>query len=205
VSSNSQLPEDKLLIEKLLKKDEESFTMLIKAYHGIMKDVARAIVGDSIAEEVVQESWISIMRALPGFEGRSSLKTWIMRIVSNTAKTRLRKESRSIAAGDLLSDDNPILLAERFNAKGQWSNPPRSWSIDTPEALLASEQLRHTINQAIDSLPQMQKAVFMLHDRQGVDMNEICKILDVSESNSRVLLHRARTSLHTAIDEAQGN
>jgi RNA polymerase sigma-70 factor (ECF subfamily) len=170
-----------------------------------MTDVARASVGDSIAEEVVQESWISIMRALPGFEGRSSLKTWIMRIVSNTAKTRLRKESRSIAAGDLLSDDNPILLAERFNAKGQWSNPPRSWSIDTPEALLASEQLRHTINQAIDSLPQMQKAVFMLHDRQGVDMNEICKILDVSESNSRVLLHRARTSLHTAIDEAQGN
>lgn len=197
-----QLPADTELIPRLLAGDEAAYTQVVSAYHGLMIHIAKAIVGGTIADEVAQESWVSVMRALPKFEGRSSLKTWILRIVSNTAKSRLRHESRTISL-DSIIDDQPIVDPARFKTSGHWSNPPPMWHGDSPDALLASTELRECIHDALSALPPMQRSVLTLRDMQDFDMDTICKILEVSESNGRVLLHRARSSIQQAIDEQE--
>lgn len=193
--------EEQELIKKLIVKDEDAYRYAIKTYNSSMHYVALAIVGDSIADEVVQEAWVAIIRALPKFEGRSSLKTWILRIVSNGAKTRLRKESRTVSMGDASDMETLGVTVDRFKSNGMWQTPPNSWQAETPESLLASEQLRGKMEQVVDQLPEMQKTVLILREIEGLEMEEICKILDISESNSRVLLHRARTRLWETIDK----
>jgi len=163
--------------------------------------VARAIAGPSIADEVVQESWISVLKALPKFEGRSTLKTWITRIVANEAKRRLKKESRHISLEGLTEDDSSFL--ERFDSKGHWIRPPANWDLATPEEILEESQLKQCIDATIEQLPDQQKAVFVLRDMQSFSLEQICNILEVSDSNVRVLLHRARTRLHQAIEHFQ--
>jgi len=195
------LMKEQELIRKLINKDEDTFRYAIKTYNSSMYYVASAIVGDSIADEVVQEAWVAIIRALPKFEGRSSLKTWILRIVSNGAKTRLRKESRMVSMGDANDMEISGVTADRFKSNGTWQTPPNAWQAETPESLLASEQLKGKMEQAVDQLPEMQKTVLILREIEGLEMEEICKILDISESNSRVLLHRARTRLWDTIDK----
>ncbi|MDT8383100.1 MAG: RNA polymerase sigma factor [Gammaproteobacteria bacterium] len=194
------LPPDDILIPKLLARDEQAYAQVVAAYHGLMVHLARAIVGSAIADEVAQESWLAVLRALPKFERRSSLKTWILRIVSNTAKSRLRHESRTVNLGDTL-EEAPIVDPARFRPNAHWSSPPAMWHAETPEALLASTQLRECISAALDALPPIQRAVLTLRDMQGLDMEDICKVLEVSESNGRVLLHRARSRIQLAIEE----
>ena len=189
------------LIQKLINRDEAAFRYAITSYQKAMRYVAMAIVGDSIADEIVQDAWIAVMKALPKFEGRSSLKTWILRIVSNGAKTRLRKESRMVASGDAQDMETAAIAASRFKENGHWQAGPNQWRGETPESLLASEQLRGKIQSTIDQLPEMQKTVLMLREMEGIKMEEICKILDISESNSRVLLHRARARVWETIDQ----
>lgn len=189
------------LIKKLISKDEDAYRYAVKIHHNSMLYVASAIVGDSIADEVVQEAWVAIIGALPQFEGRSSLKTWILRIVSNGAKTRLRKESRMIAMGDAADMETSAMNADRFHSNGTWQTPPNRWQAETPESLLSSEQLREKMENALDQLPEIQKTVLMLREFEGLEMEEICKILDIGESNSRVLLHRARNRLWETIDQ----
>ena len=199
--SNSDLPSDDVLIPKLLEKDETAYRQVVKAYHGMMVYVARSIVGEAIADEVAQESWVSVMRALPKFERRSSLKTWILRIVSNTAKSRLRHESRTVNVDDFEGLNEPVINSARFKEGGHWAVPPSIWKGDSPDSLLAGEQLQEVIDKALNDLPPLQRSVVSLRDIQGLDMDSICKILEVSESNARVLLHRARSQVREAIDE----
>jgi RNA polymerase sigma-70 factor (ECF subfamily) len=194
--------DERALIEKLLAGDERAFRVVVSDYHGVMLHVARAIVGSAVAEEVVQDAWIAVLRALPRFEGRSSLKTWILQIVSNQAKTRRRREIRNVAVGQA-ADVEDMALAQRFAGDGHWSDGPGQWRCDSPESILSSAQLKVVIEQTIDRLPDSQKAVLTLFDIEGVDMLEICKILDLSETNGRVLLHRARTRVWQAIDRFQ--
>ena len=194
------LPSDDILIPKLLARDEQAYGQVVAAYHGLMVHLARAIVGSAIADEVAQESWLAVLKALPKFERRSSLKTWILRIVSNTAKSRLRHESRTVNLGDAL-DEGPIIDPARFKPNAHWSNPPAMWHAETPEALLASTELRACISAALESLPPIQRAALTLRDMQGLSMENICKVLEVSESNGRVLLHRARSRIQLAIEE----
>lgn len=194
------LPPDDILIPRLLARDEQAYAQVVAAYHGLMVHLARAIVGSAIADEVAQEAWLAVLRALPKFERRSSLKTWILRIVSNTAKSRLRHESRTVNLGDTL-DEAPIVDPSRFRPNAHWSAPPAMWHAETPEALLSSTQLRECINAALDALPPIQRAAITLRDMQGLDMEDICKVLEVSESNGRVLLHRARSRIQLAIEE----
>jgi len=197
---NRTLPGDDELIPLLLAQNEKAYQQLVSAYHGLMIHLAKAIVGDAIADEVAQESWVSIIKALPKFERRSSLKTWILRIVSNTAKSRLRHESRTVNLEDF-GDDTPIVDGDRFRPGGHWTNPTAVWHADTPDALLSSSELQDCINQALDALPPMQRAAVTLRDMQGLDMESVCKILEVTESNGRVLLHRARSAIQLSIDE----
>jgi len=194
------LPNDDILIPRLLARDEEAYCQVVAAHHGLMVHLARAIVGSAIADEVAQEAWVAVLKALPKFERRSSLKTWILRIVSNTAKSRLRHESRTVNLGDDF-DDSPIIDPARFKPNAHWSSPPAMWHADTPDALLASTELKTCISNALAALSPIQRAAVTLRDMQGLGMEDICKVLDVSESNGRVLLHRARSHIQLAIEE----
>ncbi|MBL1277387.1 MAG: RNA polymerase sigma factor [Ectothiorhodospiraceae bacterium] len=194
------LPSDEILIPKLLARDELAYNQIVSAYHGLMVHLARAIVGSAIADEVAQESWVAVLRALPKFERRSSLKTWILRIVSNTAKSRLRHESRTVNLGDAL-EDSPIVDPSRFKANAHWATPPMNWHADTPDALLSRTELSECISSTLSLLPPVQRAAITLRDMQGLSMEDICKVLEVSESNGRVLLHRARSRIQQAIEE----
>jgi len=193
------------LIKRLLDGDEKAYQQVVTDYHASMLYVARAIVGTAIADEVVQEAWVSVIKALPKFEGRSSLKTWILRIVSNNAKSRLRKESRHFSAGDAADLEVIGMPENRFSDDGHWAVPPQRWNIESPDELLTSQELQSCMQQAIDKLPPVQQAILSLRDMNDMNMTEICKILDISESNSRVLLHRARTKVFQAIEKFQGN
>jgi len=191
------------LIQALLDGKEDAFRQAVKDYQPSMMQVARALVGPAIADEVVQEAWVSVIKALPGFQARASLKTWILRIVSNGAKTRLRKESRIQARGDLADLEQIASMSERFNNNGHWQHGPGNWSLDEPDALIGVDELKTLISKSLDQLPEIQRSVFILREQHGLDMEEICKILDISASNSRVLLHRARLRLWQAIEKAE--
>ena len=156
-----------------------------------MLSVARAIVGDSIADEVVQEAWISAIKALPKFEGRSSLKTWLVQIVSNGAKSRVRRENRYTP----LDDGLEAVPSDKFDQTGHRIDDVLPWETATPEALLANTQLQEVIEQAFQALPAMQRAAITMIDMEGYKIDEVCNILDISSSNARVLLHRARIAL----------
>ena len=199
--ANLSLPSDDELIPKLLENDETAYKQAERAYHGIMIHVARSIVGDAIADEVAQEAWLAVFKSLPKFERRSSLKTWILRIVSNCAKSRLRHESRTVNFDDYILESGPMIDGNHFDERGHWSNPPATWNVETPEALVSSTELQKCIHNALNDLPPPQRAVVTLRDIQGLDMETICKILEVSESNARVLLHRGRSRIREAIDE----
>ncbi|WP_438970071.1 RNA polymerase sigma factor [Methylophaga sp.] len=188
--------DEKALIEGLLNGDAASFEFVVTEYHSIMLSVSRAIVGEAFADEVVQEAWISAIKALPKFEGRSSLKTWLLHITSNGAKTRLRRESRQLS----LDDGWEAEPGSKFDHTGHRIDDVLPWNIDTPEALLENEQLKQVIESCYQQLPPNQRAVLTMYDMEGFEMSEVCNILDLSASNVRVLLHRARTAVHHSID-----
>jgi len=200
---DNQIMQNSLDLAGLRNQDHRAFEELVEKYHRQMVIVARAIIGDSLAEEVVQEAWVSIYSALPAFEGRSSIKTWIYTIVSNQAKTRLRKESRLVSMNDMAGDIPSYLNDERFNKNGRWISPPPLWDSESPEQLLENEQLRHCIEKTLELLPAVQKSVFLLRDIEQQPLAEICNILHISNSNVRVSLHRARVKLMQVIDKYQ--
>ncbi len=200
---DNQIMQNGLDLVGLRNQDHQAFKSLVEKYHRQMLIVARAIIGDSLAEEVVQEAWVSIYHALPSFAGRSSIKTWIYTIVSNQAKTRLRKESRLVSMNDLEADIPVYLKNERFHNNGRWSSPPPLWDTESPEELLENEQLRQCIEKTLELLPCMQKSVFLLRDIEQQPLEEICNILHIANSNVRVLLHRARVKLMQVIDHYQ--
>ena len=191
--------DEKGLIAKLIDGDGAAFEFVVDQYHGIMLSVARAIIGEAFADEVVQDAWVSAIKALPNFEGRSSLKTWLLQITSNGAKTRLRRESRQVS----LDDGWQAEPDSKFDQRGHRLDDVLPWNIDTPDALLENEQLRDVIETTYQKLPSLQRAVLTMYDMEGIEMAEICNILDVSSSNARVLLHRARTALHHSIQKYQ--
>ena len=194
-----KLRSEKTLINRLIKGEQSAFVEVVSDYNNLMVSVARAIVGEAFADEVVQDAWISAIKALPKFEGRSSLKTWLLHIVSNAAKTRVRRENRSLSLDDGWQSEP----SDKFDSSGHRYDDVLPWDEATPEALLANEQLQSIIDQAFQNLPAMQRAALTLYDLEGVKMDEICNILDVSSSNIRVLLHRARTTLHHSIEKYQ--
>jgi len=189
------------LIEALIDKSEAAFRHAVTECQPSMRYLAHSMVGNKLADEVVQEAWFSAMRALPKFERRSKLKTWLMRIVANEAKTRLRRENRQVSLDAMLEPDDA--MDSRFDSKGHWQNNPLDWDADSPEALLSSDELRACIDEMIATLPDLQSATLNLRERQGYSLNEICNILDVSESNVRVLLHRARNRVFRCIEHFQ--
>lgn len=191
------------LIDALRRRDQRAWRDAIRDNQGPMLALARSIGGNKIADEIVQEAWISAMRAIDGFEGRSSLKTWLMRIVANEAKTRLRKERRQVSLEDLGPADETI--SDRFDRLHQWrrGTEPGDWADDSPDELISSQELEACMDHTIERLPELQQATLRLREHEGYSMKEICNILDVSESNVRVLLHRARSKVFKTVEHFQ--
>lgn len=193
---------DASVIERLLARDEAAFADLVAAYHSSLIRLALTFVADhGAAEEVVQETWLGVVKGLPSFERRSSLKTWIFRILVNRARTRGGRDGRLVnfsAFAEL--DDEPSGVADRFSAEGRWIQPPSMWHEQNPEELLLRREVADWLQDAISSLPANQRAVISLRDIEGVEAPEVCNILGISETNQRVLLHRARTKVRAALE-----
>lgn len=198
-------PADSALIRQLRVGDEAAFVGLVDRYHGRLIRLAMVFVSiRSVAEEVVQETWLGVINGIGAFEGRSTLKTWIFRILCNRAKTRGVRESRSTpfsALADRGELGEPTVPPERFRSIGTWAQAPRCWDDDTPEKLVLRKETMALLMRAIHALPSNQRAVVMLRDVEGLPSKEICDLLEISESNHRVLLHRGRSKLRLAIEE----
>jgi RNA polymerase sigma-70 factor (ECF subfamily) len=193
---------DAELIRGLLAREESAYRQAVRAYHAGMIRFARSMVGDADAEEVVQETWVAVLKGLSEFAGRSSLKTWIYGILGNQAKTRLRRESRTPAVANSTPADGggQFVPAERFDDSGHWTDPPVPWHEDSPEALLSSEDLRRCLERMLARMSPAQRQVLTLRDAEGMGMDEICNILGISGTNGRVLLHRARNLLRGGVE-----
>lgn len=197
-------PDESELIAKLIRGDDLAFRQLIALHHSLMLHIARAIVGDTFADDVVQEAWVSVYKNIANFEQRSSLKTWVLTIVSNQAKARLRKESRQVSLDQLDGETlGSYLDGANFKPDGHWQQSVPQWNIESPDALLEEQQLQHCINRTLNLLPPAQKAAFILRDIEQQSFEDICNILAVSAANVRVLVHRARLTLMQVIDRYQ--
>jgi RNA polymerase sigma-70 factor, ECF subfamily len=186
--------EEMRLVERLRNRDEQAFEQLIRMYQSALVRVAQMYVSSrAIAEDVVQESWLAVLNGIDRFEGRSSLKTWIFRIVANRAKTRGQREARSRPFSSL--EPKASVDPGRF-VGGEWAAPPETWP---EERLLGGEVLR-VIGDEIEALPPSQRAVITLRDVQGWSAEEVRNALELSETNERVLLHRARAKVRAALE-----
>ncbi|MDO9322017.1 MAG: RNA polymerase sigma factor [Pseudomonas sp.] len=190
---------DEQLLPRLLAGEQKAFAELVAAYQGAMLAVAYAIVGRRYADEAVQDAWLAVVRSLTGFQGRSSLKTWLLTITANTAKARLRQNRRTVQLDEQPAPHGSI-GAERFASDGHWLNAPQAWHEDSPEALLSAGELRECLDKTLSSLSELQNSVLLLRERQGLELEAICNLLDISLSNVRVLLHRARLKVFATLE-----
>jgi len=212
-ASSIQEDQDAELVSALQQGDEKAFLALVERYHATMVRVARGYVASrAVAEEVAQETWLGVLQGIDRFEGRSSLRTWIFRILTNRAKTRGQREARTIpfsSLGPEAEDGGPSVDPERVRAAddrvapGAWADPPREWGHDPVRRLLGRETLG-LIGAAIDELPPVQREVIVLRDVEGWEAAEVCDALELSEGNQRVLLHRARSRVRSALEEHLG-
>src|SRR3954453_23304358 len=194
------------LVERLRAGDEAAFEALVARHYGTMLAVAQSYVkGRSVAEEVVQKAWLGVIKGLDRFEGRSSLKTWILSILVNQAKTRGTREARSVPFSALAPEgEEPAVDPARFRGPddpypGHWRAFPGDWGRSAATAVQDRETLRVVMG-AIADLPPAQQTVIRMRDVEGYSSEEVCSLLDVSEGNQRVLLHRARSRVRSALE-----
>ncbi len=191
---------DEELLRRLRAGDEQGFVALVERYNGSMLRLAGAFVpSHAVAEEVVQDTWLAVLRGLTGFEGRSSLRTWMFTILVNRARTTGMREQRSVP----VADAGPVVDASRFGPDGAWSVPPEHW-IEEAEERVEAGKLTGLLRSAIDGLPARQREVVLLRDVEGMSSAEVCGVLSISEANQRVLLHRGRGKLRQALESELG-
>ena len=199
--------EEALLVARLRAGDEDAFETLVRRYHTSMMAVARSYVKTrALAEDVVQDAWMGVLKGIDRFEGRSSLKTWIMRIVVNTATTCGAREARSIPFSALApeGEHEPAVDPDRFRGPdggfpGHWAGYPANWG-ELPEDRLLGHETLGVVKTAVEDLPAAQRSVFTLRDMQGWDPEEVSAVLEISDGNQRVLLHRARSKVRSALE-----
>ena len=199
--------EDARMVAALRAGDERAFALLVESLGPSLKRLARTLVPAAFVDEVVQDAWLGVINGIDRFEGRSSLKTWVFRIVANRAKTRAIREARTVPFSSFAPDDEgPSVDPSRFLPDGRyahhWATPPQSWNA--PEDRLLAAETLDVVKEAIAALPPAQRAVIALRDVDGWTSAEVCEALDLSEGNQRVLLHRARTRVRAALDAHLG-
>jgi RNA polymerase sigma-70 factor (ECF subfamily) len=202
--------DDSELLARLRDGDEQAFGELVERYHSRLLRLARLYVGDgATAEDVVQETWIGLLRGLDGFQGRASIKTWLCRILVNRARTRAARDRRTVSFSALASREVEALDAAvdpaRFRPAddprwpGHWLVPPSA--DDVPEQRLLAGELTERVRVAVAALPPAQREVVTLRDIEGWSSDEVCQLLHLSEGNQRVLLHRGRSKVRFALEE----
>ena len=199
----ASMEDDGRLVAGLRAGDEAVFSELVDRYGGTMLRVALVYVpAPALAEEVVQETWLAVLRGIDRFEGRSSLRTWIFRILVNRARSVAVAESRSSPLSALTAGDGgPSVDPDRFvPGQGAWASPPRGWSEDPEERVLAAELLR-LVREALETATPAQRAVVLLRDVHGFSGEEVCDLLDLTSSNQRVLLHRGRSRVRALLED----
>jgi len=197
---------DQAIVDAIRAGDETAFLSLFDRHNAAMLRLARMFVGRDAAEDVTQEAWLGVLRGIGSFEGRASLRSWIMGIVANRARTRFGKDIRSVPLSSLgaeTSGEEPAVDPERFRPAsdpewpGHWSESPASW----PEEQVARRETLEQVRRAIEGLPLAQRTVITLRDVEGWGSAEICSFLAISEVNQRVLLHRARSRVRRALEQ----
>jgi RNA polymerase sigma-70 factor, ECF subfamily len=192
--------DDAELLESLLEGDESAFSELVRRYHPTLVKVARYYVASAAtAEDVAQDTWIAVLRGVEKFEGRSSFKTWLLRICVNRARTSGVKEHRSVPVDP--SESGPSVAAHRFDQGGFWSDPPVPFT-DAVDARLDNASLLSAVRSAIDDLGEPQQSVVTLRDVEGLSTQEVATLLGLSEANVRVILHRGRARVRGIVEEA---
>ena len=198
-----------LLIEQLRSGNEAAFVVLIDRYHQALLHLAKVYVTvQPVAEEVVQETWLAVLEGLHRFEGRSSLKTWIFHILVNRARTQAKREGRSVPFSSLVEYDMDAaesavepnrFLPDDHQWAGHWVSFPMNWA-EIPEDRLLSKETSARVQHAIETLPAAQRTIIILRDVEGWSAEEACTILGISDSNQRVLLHRARSKVRGVLE-----
>ncbi len=200
--------EDARLVASLRSGDELAFTDLVERLHHSLVRLARLYVADNAAEDVAQETWLALLRGLDRFEGRASLKTWLFRVLVNRARSRAVRDARTIPFGDLAEQEfgafDPAVDPDRFRPStddrwpGHWLVPPLG---AMPEEQLLADELHTHVRAAVAKLPPAQREVVTLRDMDGFAAEEVCQLLDLSDANQRVLLHRGRSKVRAALEE----
>jgi RNA polymerase sigma-70 factor (ECF subfamily) len=186
------------LVERLKERDDRAFAEVYRDHNHLLLRLAMSIVRNkSTAEDLVQETWVSVLRSIDRFEGRSSFRSWIFTILVNKARTRLRRDNRLVAFDEGGPDSG---LDAGFDGRGRWAQMPALWEDVTAERIVAGRSLLLHVNSIIDDLPPAQRAVLIMRSQAELEPLEICALLDLSEGNMRVLLHRARQSVRKALD-----
>jgi len=208
--SNETGDDDAALVEALRRGDEAAFSALVEEMTPALVRVAQAHVPSrAVAEEVVQDTWLGVIRGIERFEGRSALRTWIFQIMLNNARTRGKREKRTLPfsffgrAGEE-GRDRPAVDVDRFQgrrgeAPGAWARPPVEWA--SADEKLENDATRDVMLEAVAGLPLRQREVLTLRDIQGYSAAEVCNALDLTETNQRVLLHRARSKVRAALEQ----
>lgn len=202
--------EDAVLVARLRAGDESAFTYVVDAWSPMMVRVARTFVStDASAQEIVQETWLAVVRGLERFEGRSSVRTWVFRILTNLGKTRGVREARSVPWSSFSSADSTGATVDPSRFRGaddEWPQhwtpvgSPRAWTPTPEDAALAGE-IRRQVASALQDLPERQRTVVSLRDVHGMSADEVCVTLDISAANQRVLLHRGRARLREQLED----
>lgn len=183
------------LLGRLRAGDEAAFVVLVDRYQGAMLRLARSmVVSSAVAEEVVQDTWLGVVRALDDFEGRSSFKTWLFRIAANRARSAGSRERSHAPVAELHTVD-----PARFDSQGQWAEPVERWAEDTEDRLDAA-RWSPVLKAALDEMPARQRQVVLLRDVEGLSNDETCDVLGISSGNQRILLHRGRARLRSALE-----
>jgi RNA polymerase sigma-70 factor (ECF subfamily) len=200
---------DEELVEALRRGDEEAFVALVDAYSSsLLRVVMTYVASRAVAEEVVQETWLGVVKGLDGFEGRSSVKTWIFKIASNIARSRAVRDRRCVPFSSLAMeeaegshhsvDPDRFFPPDHARYPGHWALGPTRW--ETPDERLLSSETREVIRAAVEQLPAAQRLVITLRDIEGWPADEVCEALDLADGNQRVLLHRARSKVRAALE-----
>jgi RNA polymerase sigma-70 factor (ECF subfamily) len=207
VVPRAQISDDTAVVAALRRGDEAVFTELVATYSSSLLRLAQDFVRTrAVAEEVVQETWLAVLSGIDRFEGRSSLKTWLYRILVNKARTRGAREARTVPFSSLEPvGEERAVPEDRFRGPddlwpGHWASPPRPLET-VPEDRLLSREIRRRIAEALETLPDSQRIVVTLRDVVGWESEEVCEALDLTEGNQRVLLHRGRAKLRAALEQ----
>jgi RNA polymerase sigma-70 factor, ECF subfamily len=194
-STLSTVETDLELLGRLREGDEGAFVMLVTLYQQPMLRLARSMVAsEAVAQEAVQDTWMGVVRGIDRFEGRSSLKTWLFRILANQARSARPREPSNVTMEALHAVD-----PSRFDPNGQWADPLERW-VDESDNRLDAATLSPILRAALDDLPPRQRQVVMLRDIEGLTNDEVCTVLEISSGNQRILLHRGRSSLRGVLE-----